>query len=153
MIDADRGRIVEELNEIFRWTDTNDTEGTIDFLHTTHIHDDHVGGIQQLKNAGYVIGETYRPNTDRFTEDVKGGVNSNFLEEYYIALSEHGIESHDIQEITTGDEILQEGEITLTALSPPATSESIEFEHPVTGESCEYGCKKANPNSAFLETS
>lgn len=46
------------------------------------------------------------------------------------------------------DEIFQEGDISLTALSLPPTTETTEFEHPVTGELCTYGCERANPNSA-----
>lgn len=133
-----------------RTGDTTD-EITIDFSYTTHIHEDHVFGIQRLKNAGYAIDEAYRPPGARAKRDVKGGVKSTVLDNYYAALSDHGIEPDDIQEVTTGDEILREGDVALTAISPPATSESIEFDHPETGESCEYGCEKANPNSAACQ--
>jgi glyoxylase-like metal-dependent hydrolase (beta-lactamase superfamily II) len=150
LIDADRNQVVEELNELFGQTSDENTEVSIDFLHTTHIHQDHVGGIRQLSDAGYVIDEAYQPPESRVEVDegIDDGVNPTVLGSYYAALSDHGIDPDDIQEVTTGKEIFREGDVALTALSPPATIESVEFDHPVTGEPCEYGCEKANPNSA-----
>jgi competence protein ComEC len=135
LLDADKHQITSVLDDT-----------TIDHFVATHIHDDHVAGLRRLCDEGTSIQQAYQPNPSRFELGADGGVDPNVLEEYLENLSGQGIDNQDIEYLTTGDEILDEDDISLTVLTPPATGENITFMCPSTGTPCEYGREKANPN-------
>jgi competence protein ComEC len=135
LLDADKHQITSVLDDT-----------TIDHFVATHIHDDHVAGLRHLSDKGIAIQRAYQPNPGRFEFGADGGVDPNVLEEYLENLSDQGIDNQDIEYLTTGDEILDEDDVSLTALTPPATGKSITFACPSTGTLREYGTEKANPN-------
>jgi competence protein ComEC len=135
LLDADKHQITSVLDDT-----------TIDHFVATHIHDDHVAGLRYLSDNGISIRQAYQPNPSRFEFGADGGVDPNVLAEYLENLSDQGIDSQDIEYLTTGDEILDDDDVSLTVLTPPATGESITFTCPSTDTPCEYGTEKANPN-------
>lgn len=154
-IDADEEQVADVLaNVLSEREGTDETiSKTINYFIATHIHRDHVTGLQELKDAGYSIEQTYQPNANRYEIGKDGRVKRSVLLDYFEALSEHGFEPEDIKYLSTGDEIFQEGETSLTALSPPPTDEELSFTRPSTGRKCAYRPEKANPNGVVCQLS
>ena len=135
LLDADKHQITSVLDDT-----------TIDHFVATHIHDDHVAGLRHLNDKGISIQRAYQPNSSRFELGADGGVDPNVLEEYLENLSDQGIDSQDIEYLTTGDRVLDDDDVSLTVLAPPATEENITFTCSSMDSPCEYGTEKANPN-------
>lgn len=152
MIDVDEDQIVDTLDSLDTWGETESTSRKIiDEFVTTHIHDDHIAGVQYLKDGGYTVQQAYRPSADRYKLDEKGGVDRTVLEKYLEGLAEQGIDPYEIEPINSGDTILDEEDATLTALSPPPTDETIETASQSTGYPCKFKPEKANGNGAVCK--
>lgn len=134
IIDADEEQIADALDDT-----------TANHLLITHIHTDHVFGIQHLDS----VENAHWPNTSRYTVSSDDGcVEPAVLEECVEGLSEVGISLSDIETHTSGDKILDEEDATLTALSPPATAETVEITSQSTGYPCTFKPEEANANGA-----
>lgn len=139
LFDADEEMIADQLNN-----------ETIDHLLITHLHYDHIGGIRGLREAGCQVQQSHQPTAVRY--DIEAGdIRAFTLDKYHKGLQSHGITSHDINHISTGEVILDKEDATLTVLSPPATTETIETTSQSTGYPCEFQPKKANPNGAVCK--
>lgn len=147
MIEVDEDQIVNTLDSLDMWDETKSMSPRIinEFV-TTHIHDDHIAGAQDLKDGGYTVQQAYRPPADRYKLDEKGGVDRIVLEKYLEGLAEQGIDLYEIESINSGDTIIDEKDAILTALSPPPTDETIETTSQSTGDPCKFKPEKANPN-------
>jgi beta-lactamase superfamily II metal-dependent hydrolase len=148
LIDAAEDRIVTSLDPVMAELETDDEtdRGTIDYFVATHLHPDHVAGIQSLYDEGYTIQRAYLPNTARCELGIEGGVMKDVFNEYIAALSAHGIAPRDIEQVATGDVIFREGKASLGVLAPPATERVIEFDHPTSGDACVFHPGNANAN-------
>lgn len=140
LLDADEDRIVNSLDI-----------RTINHFISTHLHKDHIAGLRHLNDAGYSIDQAYQPRADRYDTDIDGGVKTDVLNEYIGNLSSQGIEIEDINYLTIGDEILQEEDATLTALSPPETDEEIETTSQSSGYDCLFKPEEANANGTVCK--
>lgn len=148
LIDAAEDRIVSALDPVM---DELETDGetdrrTIDYFIATHLHPDHIAGIQSLYDEGYAIQRAYLPNTARCELGREGGVMRDVFNEYIAALSAHGIAPRDIEQVATGDVIFREGEASMDVFAPPATERVLEFDHPATGDACEFHPGNVNAN-------
>lgn len=148
LIDVAEDRIVSALDPVMDELETDDETDrrTIDYFIATHLHPDHVAGIQSLYDEGYEIQRAYLPNTARCELGIEGGVMKDVFNEYIAALSAHGIAPRDIEQVATGDVIFREGEASLDVLAPPATERALEFEHPTTEDACEFHLGNVNAN-------
>ncbi|UPM43167.1 ComEC/Rec2 family competence protein [Halocatena salina] len=117
----------------------------------THIHDDHVDGVRVLKDTGYTIDQAYQPSAIRYETGKDGRVKRAVLGAYFEALSDHGIEPNEINQLTEGDPILEEEDTTLTALSPPATAKTVETTSQTSGHWCTLKPEKANGNGVVCK--
>lgn len=153
VIDADEEQVADGLDQIFadRVTDDGTEPQTIDHFAVTHIHDDHVDGVRVLKDTGYTIDQAYQPSASRYETGKDSQVKRAVLGAYFEALSDHGIEPNEINQLTEGDPILEEEDATLTALSPPATAETVETTSQTSGHWCTFKPEEANGNGVVCK--
>ncbi|WP_049910559.1 ComEC/Rec2 family competence protein [Natrinema gari] len=151
LIDADESKVVAELDRVFEeeLSIDSDKEKTIDHFIATHLHQDHILGLFDLKQSGYKIHSASQPNLARFeVGEERGQVDPDLFRNYIEALSEHGIAADDINNLSSGDTIESvAGEI----LSPPAKSGTVPFKSPKTERERNLKPEKANENGLVIK--
>ncbi len=151
LIDADESNVTDELDRVFEeeLSIDSDTEKTIDHFIATHLHQDHILGLFNLKESGYNINSASQPNLARFeVGEERGQVDPDLFRNYIEALSEHGIAADDITNLSCGDSV---GSVSGEVLSPPAKSGTIPFKSPKTGRERNLKPEKANENGLVIK--
>jgi hypothetical protein len=139
-------------------------EGTIpiDLFVTTHIDQDHVGGIESLRENNYKIQNVVEPANRRF-ETYTPGVDTpkGRVSEFTMGMYENGLEKHDIDtvsQMSTGDTLPTDLNIDTQVLSPPSKEEEptredeeIEFSRREDGYNVTFGSSRANENGVVFK--
>jgi competence protein ComEC len=157
LVDANTEKVAEELDAVLAERSTPrtaDGKTPIDHLVVTHLHDDHVKGIDSLQD-GYEIQHVIEPDDSRYevcdstTGEPEGRVGENVMKTYTNALENHNVET--ISQVSAGEEMFPHSNTDATALGPPDTNNSVDVTRASTGASVNFKAIQANENGAVFK--
>lgn len=160
LIDADKTDVADELNGVLEertsGADAPDFEDAkhLDTAAATHIHRDHVKGMDKLAEEGYETDRLIEPDPDRYETRGKGqegpGAEKQVVNDYQSAAERMGAGSQeDLKTVVAGDEVGG----TFEVLGPPdAGDEAVKEKSPKTGHTRTLKPRSANANGVVLKT-
>jgi competence protein ComEC len=157
LIDADTDDVAEALDEVLDGrTTTWDGDDSIPVhLVVTHLHDDHVRGIETLYDNGYEMQTAIQPDNNRFqirdpeTGEPEDGIAKDVRNEYVKNLEKHGIDN--ISQVSVGDTIPIDSDTDINVLAPPDTEDSVDVTRAATGADVNFKPINANENGAVFK--
>jgi len=151
LIDADEEAVGDELDELLvdlSENSDNELKREIDRVAITHIHDDHVAGLEELAERGYTVSNIYIPDKSRWSRDPQnGGVNDEVLAEFQQSAAELGVGGENSHQVVEGDEIHN----GISVLSPPSESGKVEVPQNKPGPNPTHRPRDANQNSMVVK--
>lgn len=155
--DADEDKIVDELGAVLAdRTIERTADGNIPLTFaTTHLHQDHIKGLETLGLSEYEVTHAIQPDESRIeiydaeTEDVEDGISKEMFQKYISDLETLGVEK--ITPVSCGDTVPIHSDATLSVLAPPATSDSVDVTRVSTGADVNLPSERLNENSAVYK--
>lgn len=157
LTDADKDEVIDEIETVLADRTIERTEdGDIPLIFaTTHIHQDHIKGLQKLGQNDYEISHAIQPDDSRFeiigddADESEPGISEDNIRDYQQDLVNLSVES--ITQVSCSDRVPLDSDAALAVLAPPDADGSVDVTRPETGANVNFRAKQPNENGAVYK--